>query len=64
MGQGRWMMDEGRRKMVEGERKGLRLMEERFRLRSSSYNPTSRFWLEAKELEIVRKKLIEFIGLH
>jgi hypothetical protein len=33
----------------EGEIKALRPLEERFRLRSSSYDPTSRFRLEAKE---------------
>jgi hypothetical protein len=32
-----------------GWRRGLRPLEERFRLRSSSYAPTSRFRLEAKE---------------
>jgi hypothetical protein len=33
----------------EGVRKGLRPLEERFRLRSSSYAPTSRFRLEAEQ---------------
>jgi len=37
----------GNAELIEG---GLRLVEECFRLRSSSYDPTSRMRLEAKEL--------------
>jgi len=38
----------GNAELIEG---GIRLVEERFRLRSSSYDPTSRMRLEAKELK-------------
>ena len=36
---------------VGGWRQGLRPMEERFSLRSSSYDPTSRLRLEAKAMD-------------
>jgi hypothetical protein len=41
-------MEGGMRKKIEGGKMGLRPLEERFRLRSSSYDPTSRFRLEVR----------------
>ena len=41
----------GLRLEVGGWRQGLRPMEERFSLRSSSYDPTSRLRLEAKAMD-------------
>jgi hypothetical protein len=50
-------MEGGMRKKIEGGKMGLRPLEERFRLRSSSYAPTSRLRLEAKELKTESSKV-------
>jgi hypothetical protein len=62
-------MEVGMRKKMEGGKMGLRPLEERFRLRSSSYAPTSRFRLEVRpsavggwRLEVGGKKKLKAQG--